>query len=272
MHRRQESIWNNNHRFGPFTVSGHSRGSERTGFYIKELNAFLDAGVQSYYEPHYVLITHCHTDHSFALPMLLTGINTKPTVYCPAESVQYFNNFCDATRQLSKHTKSVKNEYPIVGLYPGDSIPLKGNYYAAVYNLYHNAPCRGYGIYERRNKLRPDLQGASKEQIMAAKRENSITVPVNVPILAYLCDTTIEVLRGPNAKEILTFPHIMIECTFLYDEAPDASHIRWSELKPYVVANPQTTFVLIHFSFRYTDEEIREFFQKESLSNVIALY
>ena len=62
------------------TLRGHSRGSEKTGFYIQELKLFLDAGIQSYYDPNFILITHCHSDHSFALPMLLTGIKTKPKI------------------------------------------------------------------------------------------------------------------------------------------------------------------------------------------------
>jgi hypothetical protein len=32
---------------------------------------------------------------------------------------------------------------------------------------------------------------------------------------------------------------------------------------PFVMANPNTLFVLIHFSLRYKDTEILEFFQKQ---------
>jgi hypothetical protein len=39
--------------------------------------------------------------------------------------------------------------------------------------------------------------------------------------------------------------------------------VHWEELLPFVKANPSTLFVLIHFSLRYKDTEILEFFQRQ---------
>lgn len=55
-------VWNyefkiNNH----LTIKGHSRGSEKTCFYIPQLKIYFDAGVQSYLEPKFIFITHCHS-------------------------------------------------------------------------------------------------------------------------------------------------------------------------------------------------------------------
>ena len=88
---------------------------------------------------------------------------------------------------------------------------------------------------------------------------------------AYVCDTTIKVLdRNPS---ILEYPVIFIECTFLYEEeiemASGKKHIHWSELKPITKQYSDKTFVLFHFSQRYKDEEIRDFFESESLPNVV---
>ena len=60
--------------YNGLSVKGHSRGAEKTCFYIPELKLFLDAGSNTSYQPKYILISHCHTDHSFLLPMILTGI------------------------------------------------------------------------------------------------------------------------------------------------------------------------------------------------------
>jgi len=84
------------------SVIGHSRGSERTGYYLQHLRLFLDAGIQSDKTPETIFITHCHTDHSFALPMLLTGIATIPKIYVPYEHVELFTNFVDSTYRLSQ--------------------------------------------------------------------------------------------------------------------------------------------------------------------------
>jgi ribonuclease BN (tRNA processing enzyme) len=66
---------------------------------------------------------------------------------------------------------------------------------------------------------------------------------------------------------ILEYDVIMIECTFFMpDELENATktqHVHWDHLKKYVVDNPNTTFMLFHFSQRYRDEEINQFFQAE---------
>jgi len=55
-----------------------------------------------------------------------------------------------------------------------------------------------------------------------------------------------------------------MECTFFCNETVDRAnrdgHIHWSQLEPYVVSHPETTFVLIHFSLRYSEEEVHQFF------------
>jgi len=68
--------------------------------------------------------------------------------------------------------------------------------------------------------------------------------------------------------EILNYPVIVIECTFLFDhvqQAVQSDHSHWSQLEPYVQSHPNTTFILIHFSLRYKSDEIEKFF--DSLPN-----
>ena len=65
---------------------------------------------------------------------------------------------------------------------------------------------------------------------------------------------------------------IFIECTFLFDDdfelASQKKHIHWKELKPHILAHPDTLFMLFHFSQRYDDEELAAFFEKEAVDNV----
>mmetsp|Transcript_77440 Transcript_77440/g.173325 ORF Transcript_77440/g.173325 Transcript_77440/m.173325 type:complete len:477 (-) Transcript_77440:197-1627(-) len=73
---------------------------------------------------------------------------------------------------------------------------------------------------------------------------------------------------------ILACPTVVVECSFLgaagmTEEESEAEailrgHLSWSQLRPVVLANPQTTFVLVHFSERYTDGDIREHFLADS--------
>jgi ribonuclease Z len=86
-------------------------------------------------------------------------------------------------------------------------------------------------------------------------------------MFAFVCDTTVRVLD--QYPIIFQHPIIFIECTFLYpEELPNCEatkHIHWEHLYPYVQAHPNQLFVLIHFSLRYEDSEIIDFFEKEKV-------
>jgi ribonuclease Z len=253
------------------SIKGHSRGSEKTGFYIPQLKLFFDSGIQSYFEPEYIFITHCHTDHSFALPMLLTGIKTNPTVYVPLESEILFKNFVNTTYQLSEHKSDVVSEYPIIGVKENEIIKLKNNYFMKVYKLEHRVPCCGYGLSVIKQKLRSEYINLPKEEIIKLKKSNvEISEPKEEKILVYLTDTNPVFCKYP---EILEYPYIITECSFIKEEEIDvakkAGHTHWSELKPIILSHPEIQFIIIHLSMRYSVTEINEFFEKEKLSNII---
>lgn len=70
---------------------------------------------------------------------------------------------------------------------------------------------------------------------------------------------------------IFSCPTIVIECSFVgaggmseeeaETEAKHRGHASWRELAPHVKAHPESVFVLVHFSKRYTDKELREYFE-----------
>lgn len=275
------SIWKYSREINNLKVHGHSRGSERSGFYIPELKLCLDSGIQMYFEPNHIFITHCHADHSFALPMILTGISTKPDVYVPKQHVHLFNKFTNACYQLSKGSHNAKPKtHTTIGVSPGDTFPIKNNYYVKVYDLDHNVETRGYGIVRVKKKLKSEYIGVTgKELIMIKKQGIEITRDVHEGVLVYITDTTIKPLHYND--ELFSYSHLLIECTFLtsqddsyfIDNDKHHKHINWDELLPYVKKYPGITFHLIHFSSRYDDEEIEDFFKKEcknnDLSNVL---
>ena len=65
---------------------------------------------------------------------------------------------------------------------------------------------------------------------------------------------------------------IVIECTFLLpdhkQQAEQSDHTHWLHLEEIVKSNPDVTFVLIHFSLRYKNDEILKFFNDKP-KNVI---
>jgi len=143
-------------------------------------------------------------------------------------------------------------------------------------------------------KLRPDLLGASKQEtglnVKAARQRNKdIHVAVQEPEkphFAFLLDTTIDVLLQEEqaiTRVLEKCPVIMIECTYLEEsmlqEASARGHICWAELVPFVAKSVQKrkqregimhqTWILVHFSLRYMDEQIDEFFRDQEQSKLI---
>ena len=256
------------------SLHGHSRGSEKSCFYIPELKTFLDAGCDSYFNPDYIFITHCHSDHSFQLPKILTGLDrtdkNPPQIYAPTESSELFNNFLNATYKLRKHSIKIKGHFVVRGASPKMEIDLnKNGYFVRVYNLHHNVPTRGYGICQTRKKINPIYTGLNGKELQKLKHSGiDINYYVTYNVVAYVLDTTIECFD--TNPELLNYRNVIIECTFFLDESEDVTekHIHWRDLKKIVIDNPKVHFILVHFSMRYTLDNIVSFFEQENIDNI----
>ncbi len=266
---------------GPaLTLKGHSRGSERTGFYIPELELFLDAGVQSPYHPKTILITHCHSDHSFSLPMLITGILTKPNIYVPLEHAQLFRNFNNAQFQLTRGKVNIRrNNHEIFGITPNQKVndqvemfQFAKDWCFQVFEMCHGIPCVGYGINYISYPLKDEYKGMLGKDLKALREQKiQLTQQKLTPRFAFVLDTNVDCFT--LNPDILNYPVIITECTFFcedtYITAVEGFHTHWIDLKPICVSHPEISFIITHFSMRYEIDEIIEFFKKENVGNVI---
>eukprot|EP01063_Lacrimia_lanifica_P031513 TRINITY_DN520_c0_g1_i11.p1 TRINITY_DN520_c0_g1~~TRINITY_DN520_c0_g1_i11.p1 ORF type:complete len:382 (+),score=122.13 TRINITY_DN520_c0_g1_i11:49-1194(+) len=313
-----------------WTVAGHSRSLERTGFWIPQLRCMFDAGVDlptgSGARPLVVFVTHGHIDHCNALPMLLRhrehGVDAPTQVFAPAPIVHRLRSFCqlswavkcDIDKDLPEHygppPEAEANPEPGALLDAGSTqwracaagaaypvaLGKKGKeaYEVHTLRLYHKMTTSvGYLLAKPAHtvqRLRPDLLGADKRatgaNVKAARaRGEEINVDVAVPEalhFAFVLDTTIAAFEAASATaaKILACPVIMTECTFLEDamkdEAAKRGHTAWGELAPYVAravrareggAAPQT-WILVHFSLRYSDGDIDAFFHDAEASGL----
>jgi ribonuclease Z len=148
--------------------------------------------------------------------------------------------------------------------------------------MHHSVVCVGYGFLQEKKKLKPEYVGLEGRQLGELRKKGvALDFFYENPMFAFLGDTTVQFFEEQAAIEarqeesIFRFPMIIVECTFLGLEEEDETrarkkkHVYWPHLKPFVVAHPNILFVLIHFSHRYSSVQIREFFEKENLKNVV---
>jgi ribonuclease Z len=270
-----QQIWTYQLPYG-LTIKGFSRGSQNTGFVIPELKLMFDAQMRSDSCSH-IFITHGHTDHIFSLPMRICNVPKQPIVCIPNEIKEMTKKFIDSVYQLGYYNPECSYDCNLVGVKENDIIPLNSNYRIKVYELDHLVPCRGYGIQRIKTKLKQEYQNIPKEEIIKLKKQKiQITEEVIENVFAYITDTQPTVFT--RYPELLTYAYIMTECTFLPIDDPEnkniviareAKHTHWNELYLIMENNKQIQFMLIHFSIRYTNEELEQFKMSNKLENVI---
>lgn len=266
------------------TLRGHSRSGERTCFYIAELSTYLDAGLQGLGEPLMVLLTHGHCDHSHALPMMNIGLNIKTNVLVPKEIAKHASDYIMAMYKLNKSSYipcNLDNRYPFTAVESNQKYKKtikKKNYVIETFKCYHSVPSIGYGITELRKKLKPEYETLEGKEIGQLRKTGvEVTFQKEIPLIAYMGDTTIKALEDEKNESVFNYPYIMIETTFFLPDQVELAikntHTHWQHLIPYVLKYPNIKFILIHFSPRYRDQEIIDFFEiekeKYKINNII---
>ena len=281
-------------------IVGYSRAARHTSFFIKGYKILLDCGMPSDYDPQYIFITHCHADHSQSVPNMLLDSKQHKTIVCPRNMAGRLRDYIERFFTLTKNTTNhhVSDKYTIVDTIPdrrsdsdspspdspalGVSGPcLLGPFRVAANKQWmvecikctHTVPTMGYGFQEIRKRLLPTVAEMPTEKrnthirkMVEEKREKEVFETVSVPLLLFMGDTDHRVLER-SGEEMRKYPVIIIECTFI---APDDvrtakadRHMHWDHLAPFIRANPETTFVLTHFSMKYSTRELAAFFEEK---------
>jgi ribonuclease Z len=283
--------------YSAYVLTGKSRAAWHTSFVIPQLNLLLDAGLcVNKFRPKHIFLTHGHSDHTL-LSAAFVNRHHPPDIFCPAEMRQVFDDFILANTflnlgglvgpddpvdasQVSEGEGQSDDENPAEGvgwlnthvthgMKPGDVVPLrrlKNSIFAEAFACDHTVPCLGYVFKTLSQRLRPEYQSLDGQELRQLREAGvEITSPHCTPFLAFLGDTTTEpFLKEPQwLKDGI--PVVITECSFLYPEHTEqgrrTKHTVWADLEKVVRRWPKTTFVLMHFSLRYSDEEIRRFFK-----------
>jgi ribonuclease BN (tRNA processing enzyme) len=239
---------------------------------VRELKLFLDAGVGCYVIPQNCFITHSHADHAFYLPMLMVG-SRDMAIYTPVESARFIDNHINSTFCMNACSDDFdKSWYNLIPVRAGDIIKFNSggkNLTAQVLQMDHTVPSVGFAFAETRTRLKQHLVGMNgKDLAQMRKNGEVVSEEFSVPTFIYMGDTSIKGAID-NIEVLRTYRTIIIECTFLQEEhrgqGEDAKkHIAWQELAPLIQdSSSDCEWILIHFSMRYSSQEVREFFNEK---------
>jgi len=279
---------------GGFLLEGRSRAADATAFALPELNWMLDCGaIVGNVRPERVFVTHTHSDHANRVTHTVSRAR-PPTIYVPAAAAGYLEHYIDAHQAMTDNrpVAAVKAAMAaggdqwqvnrvVEGVCAGECIDIKAKgrrFRVRVVACDHTVDCVGFAFYELKEGLKEEYRGLPGKEIGRLRKEGTvITEKREVRLFAFMGDTTAKIFTESHspcgsdnasthvtAEELLKFPVIITECTFLEEsEAKNAArtcHSLWRDLEETVVSHPDTTFVLIHFSLRYKAAYVREFF------------
>ena len=263
---------------------GRSWAADATAFVIPELDIALDAGYPVIGKKMgTILLSHTHTDHVHHLTHMKS--RTKPPlVLLPAESVKSVERFIDVAQMMTSNL--APEEYQGIpwdsslrfqGVRAGERVVLntKKGLVCDIVQCDHGVPCVGFVVSQTKSSLKNEFKGLPGKEIGKLRKDGvAVTEVIEEKIFCFLGDTTTEIFsRDTDCTEtILSCPTVIIECSFLTDEHADhaerCKHVLWSKLKPFVLEHPDTTFVLTHFSRRWTARQVAEILN-DAPSNVV---
>lgn len=263
-------------------IQGYSVAGDRTGFIIKSLGIFLDGGMNSYRQVFDLFVTHSHADHTKNIPSLVMNTERKITVHCPKELAKPLSLYNRASQALNDCAElSDRDNLTYDGLKAEKFFELskvkgkKGQQlYITTVKCHHVVPCLGYIFSTKKDKLKDEYKGLPGKEIGKLRKSGvEICNSTFEKKLAFLGDTTSDVFKNKNS-ELLKTPVIMVECTAIDDKisvktARERGHMHWTELEPTVKEHPEITFILMHFSRSYKEEEIIKHFETHRYSNIV---
>jgi ribonuclease Z len=249
--------------FKGLTIEGYSRAAVQSYWRIPELKLGFDLGGSpwAFMGTQTFFVTHAHLDHLAAIPVYVARRRMMkmdpPTIYLPEESVDGVRRVLQAWQRLDRG----RMVCDLMGVKPGDEIQLSREHVVTAFATKHTVPSVGYVVWDRRRKLRPDLQGLSGDEIRDRRLAGEeVTQEVRVPLVCYVGDSAPDGLD--QCPAVYDAQVLITEMTFFRPEHRKEKihkfgHTHIDDLIERADRFKNELIILTHFSARYQENQIR---------------
>ena len=255
-------------KHGDLTIEGYARAAVQPYWRIPELKIGFDLGAHpwDFMGVPTWLLSHTHLDHVAALPLYVARRRLMkmepPTIYLPSDAVDNVRTMLNSFQRLDRGRMPCN----LIGVEEGMEFELSRELVLKVLKTKHTITSYGYVIFERRNKLKPEYQSLSGEEIRELRQKGvEITNEVRIPLVGYTGDTS---PQGLDDNPLFYQVKILItEMTFI---APDHQphlihkngHMHLNDFVERADKFENEVVIAGHFSTRYSDRHAASIVKK----------
>ena len=250
------------------TIEGYSRAAVQTYWRIPEFKLGFDLGAQpwSFMGTPTWFVSHAHMDHLVALPVYVARRRMMkmepPTIYLPEGTVEAVQRILRLFSRLDRGRLPCE----LVPVAPGDEIELSRELIVTASATTHSVPSLGFVVWQRRRKLKPELQGMPGEKIRDLRLAGAeVTDEVRIPRLAYLGDSSPE---GLDACPAMYEADVLImEVTFVApghrkERIHKFGHMHLDDVLERRERFHNELIIASHFSTRYHSRQVHRLIQQ----------